>query len=181
MSNVCKSIIIFIFVTFYFAATSNAQVTSSKITKVEDANSVQVTQSVEVAENSIIVTIHYENVSNEPILIMEGVWGIAVRGRPKQIYSLAEPEFVVKVDGVQLDYIGPMVKRYAFTKALFVMFQPKEQSTVFLQIADSFRFLSGKHEYEIVHHHLQFNDITDRINVVQSAPVKFIYDSRKLN
>jgi hypothetical protein len=155
--------------------TAYAQIESPQKTSTNQYFPVNVTQSVKVAENSIIVTVYFENISKEPVLIKEGVWGIQARGRPQQAYALAEPELLMTAGGKSVEYIGPVVKRRPYTRENFVLFSPGEKSSRSIQIAGDFRFLPGEHEYEIIHSHLRLDDVSGQISGFQSRPVKFRY------
>lgn len=178
MLKITQWIMISVLVALCGTTASCAQIKLTKETTMEKIFPVNVIQSVAVVENSIIVTVDFENISNAPVLIMEGLWGIKAQGRPQQAYALAEPEFSLTSGGKQIEYIGPVVKRLPFTRKHFVLFNPGEKSSRLFQIAGDFQFLPGEHEYEIVHYHLRFDEVSGEISKFQSQPVKFRYTAK---
>ena len=77
-----------------------------RVDSIENKAVIKVWQTVDVAENSIIVTVNFENVSKTPVLIIEGARGIPEKGRPQKIYPIYEPEFSITLNGQPIQYIG---------------------------------------------------------------------------
>ena len=145
------------------------------VNSVESKAAVKVWQTVDVAENSIIVTVNFENVSKTSVLIIEGARGIPEKGRPQKIYPIYEPEFSITLNGQPIQYIGPIGTYLPFKREYFKSFEPTEKAQFSVQIANSFNFLPGEHEYSIVHHHLRLDEMNDLILEYESLPVKFKY------
>ena len=74
----------------------------------KDAPLIEATQSVTVDTNSIIVTLEYKNTTEHPVLMKEGMFGIAARNRPVKVYDLTEPEYIVSLNGQAIRYSGPI-------------------------------------------------------------------------
>lgn len=146
-----------------------------RVDSIENKAAIKVWQTVNVAENSIIVTVNFENVSKTPVLIIEGARGIPEKGRPQKIYPIYEPEFSITLNGQPIRYIGPIGTYLPFTRKHFASFEPKEKAQFSVQIANSFNFLPGEHEYSIVHHHLRLDEMNELILEYESPPLKFKY------
>ena len=146
-----------------------------KVNSMENKAAIKVWQTVDVAENSIIVTVNFENVSKSRVLIIEGARGIPEKGRPQKIYPIYEPEFSITLNGQPIQYIGPIGTYLPFKREYFKSFEPTEKAQFSVQIANSFNFLPCEHEYSIVHHHLRLDEMNDLILEYESLPVKFKY------
>ena len=137
---------------------------------------VSVSQAVTVNEDAIVVKIVFENRSATPVFIKEGLFGIALRGLLKKVYDLAEPEFFIYKSGQALDYTGPIVLQGPIVRSDFIEFGPGEKSVRQVNVRKGFKFLPGRHEYEIVHRHLELDLATSVFNEKRSEPVKFELD-----
>lgn len=134
---------------------------------------VSVSQAVTVNADSIVVQIVFKNRSSVPVSIKEGIFGVAVRGLPKKVYDLAEQEFILYNEGQEVDYIGPIVLKEPIAREDFLEFGPGETSSRQVNIRKGFKFRHGRHEYELVHRHLEFNPGTGVFVEKRSEPVKF--------
>ena len=61
----------------------------------------------------------------------------------------APPGFHLSLDGREVDYIGPMVKRPAYTLDDYERLAPGHATQRHKQIADDFEFVAGTHVYEL--------------------------------
>lgn len=137
---------------------------------------VRVDQAVEVDGRSIVVTLSYENISSQPVLIKEGLWGVAAANRPKKVYDLSEPEYSVSLNGKPLNYIGPIVDYSgSLSRKSFVSFGPGEKSVRMNEISKAFEFVPGRHDYEIVHRHFTYEESTGQVVEHVSRSVIFTY------
>ena len=69
---------------------------------------------------------------------------------PRDLWILKEPPRLhLALDGREVDYIGPMVKRPAYTLDDYERLAPGRATQRHKQIADDFEFVAGTHVYEL--------------------------------
>lgn len=129
-----------------------------------DEEPIEVTQSVNIASMSVVVTLHMINRSDKPVLLER--FG-------NDLYP-ARQEFEIKSNGKDIDYVGPMIKRRPYTKEDFFVLEPGREYTRKARIGQAYDFLPGTHEYTMVHRHLQFDEENADTSAHPSAPVKFM-------
>lgn len=129
-----------------------------------DKEVIEVTQSVDVAPMSVVVTLHMVNRSDKPVLLE----------RFGNDLHPTRQEFEITSNGTEIDYIGPMMKRRPYTKEDFFALEPGKEYTRKTRIDQAYDFLKGTHEYTMVYWYLQFDEANADTSAHPSAPVKFV-------
>ena len=107
-------------------------ITSSQGRTVE-TNPVKVTLSVNVAgPRNVVAEVTYANVSRRDLWILK-----------------EPPGFYLSLDGREIRYVGPMVKRAPYTLDDYERLTPGQLARRSKRIEDDFAFVAGTHVYEL--------------------------------
>lgn len=141
---------------------------------------------VEVDGPSVIVHTRYENVTDRPILIKKGTWGIS--REHSDVVNGAEEEFAIneKPSGVGLQFNGLIVHRVTpWVPADFTSIKPGEVGTSSVRLGPLtqdplkglylYEFLPGTHEYEIRRRYVLFDEKKGTFHGWWTEPVAFTF------
>ena len=180
------SLIIFV---FFFGCSTDGSVTVVATKKDESEaggvgaiHPIDVTLLIDASAGQVLVRLRFENISDAPVLVKEGLHGFGVVGK-RMIYpaGLWANEFVVRSEsGQELIYTGGVFIGAPPTRNMFKEIQPGEIVDLRYHRLDEkgYRFLPGRHEYEIIHRHLEYDIKNDKIIAVDSRPTRFVFDNK---
>lgn len=141
---------------------------------------------VEVDGTNVVVHTRYENVTDLPILIKRGTWGIS-RENPGVVNGVEE-EFAIneKPSGVGLQFNGLIVHRVTpWGRADFTSIEPGGVGTSSVRLGPLaqeplkgrylYEFLPGTHEYEIRRRYVLFDEKQGTFQGWWTEPVTFAF------
>lgn len=141
---------------------------------------VQVSLSVQVKDERILVRTRFENRGDHVILVKEGEYGYGF-GDPNRTCAnpgrTRNPEFIIATrQDEAVGYRGWLSYRAPPTKEMFKPIAPGQIIDVRCTRLDgSYAFLPGTHDYKISLIHLQYDETTNEILVHRSVETAFTY------
>lgn len=131
-----------------------------------------VQQQVQVAADGgkVIVRVSVENGSAKPVYVPKAVYASGeLLGRVFQVTNLDT--------GLDIDYIGPMVKRGPYTRDDFLAVKPGGKLANSIDITNSYAFQAGTHKYRLEYAGSYLGDVVrlDDATPVAVAPATFTY------
>lgn len=135
--------------------------------EMNDANAVEVTQTVNASPVSIVVTLRMKNTHDMPVLVENINWDES---------DPLRREFAITSDGKEISYTGIMMKRAPYTREDFILLKPNEETIRTTRIDQTYAFLPGDREYQIVHWHLRYDERTGEVSSHPSRPAIFRFE-----
>ncbi|WP_399678710.1 hypothetical protein [Xenophilus sp.] len=167
-------------------ATSIAESHTSTQTSPRAVALMKTSVTVEVDGANVVVHTRYENVTDQPILIKRGTWGISRENAG--VVNGAEEEFAIneKPSGIGLQFNGLIVHRVApWGRADFTPIKPGEVGTSSVRLGPLeqeplkglylYEFLPGTHEYEIRRRYMLFDENLGTFQGWWTEPVTFTF------
>lgn len=145
---------------------SDARIVEKAMNTVEPLD---VKLSVRAVADSISVDVQIQNCSDHPILI------------EKIDATLGEPlphEFLVKSEGKEVEYIGPMIKRAPYKRDDFRWLRPGDKIGRTLNIRGLYDFRPGSRDYEVTYLYLGYNEGSGKVTVHRSKPIVFTFSGK---
>lgn len=165
MNKVFRGMFIFLTLSSLLGACAQS-VKNIGVSSMKPIRPVDVILTVELVHNMLAVKTRFENMSDQPVLVMEGHWGFGLRenkrDEPSQLHG---NEFDIQTNGQSIRYKG--IDPYIINQPNRDYFSPMKPheiiDTRYIRLDNSYEFLSGTHEYVIEHIHLQFDEDTKAI------------------
>jgi hypothetical protein len=148
------------------------------VSSMQSMHPVDVILTVEIVNNMLAVKTRFQNVSDQPVLVMEGEWGFGLRENkrdaPMQLHS---NEYDIRINGQPVRYKG--IDSHIIgspNRDFFSFVHPREViDTSYDRLDDSYEFLPGTHEYMIEHIHYQWDEKKQKMTEHRSRPAIFTF------